>query len=93
MIKLRGDSMTDRHIHCVYFRYDDPSSIKGYCLLKQEEIEYGFKPHCPNIVLRPHELLSYYLMHEGICGDWVCSDKKALEYIERVGFNTYPKTR
>ena len=60
-------------------------------MLHQKEIEYGFRPHCPDIVLRPMELLSYFLRHEGYCGDWECADKKALEYLERIGFNTYPK--
>ena len=36
-------------------------------------------------------LISYYLKHEGYCGDWECADKKALEYLDRIGFNTYPK--
>ena len=83
--------MTDRHIHCVYYQYNDPHTPKGFCILKQEEIDFGFKPHCPDIVLRPMVLLSYFLRHEGYCGDWECADKKALEYLDRIGFNTYPK--
>lgn len=83
--------MTDRHLHCVYFQYDDVSSLNGYCLLKNKKIEYGFRNHCDDYVLRPMEILSYYLKHEGYCGDWECANKKALEYLDRIGFNTYPK--
>lgn len=83
--------MTDRHIHCVYFQFDNPNHSGGYCLLKQKEIPYGFHPHCDKIVLRPMELLSYFLKHEHYCEDWECADKKALDYLEQVGFNTYPK--
>lgn len=83
--------MTDRHIHCVYFQYNDVNTPNGFCVLKQEEIDFGFKPHCSDIVLRPMLLLSYFLKHEGYCGDWECADKKALEYLDRIGFNTYPK--
>ena len=83
--------MTDRHIHCVYFQYIDPNDISGYCLLKSKKIKYGFKPHCDDYVLRPMELLSYFLKHEHYCEDWECADKKALDYIDRAGWNTYPK--
>ena len=83
--------MTDRHIHCVYFQYNSTKSLKGYCLLKNKEIGYGFRNHCDDYVLRPTLLLSYFLKHEGYCGDWECADKKALEYLDRIGFNTYPK--
>lgn len=83
--------MTDRHLHCVYFKYYDVNDPKGYCLLHQKEIQNGFRPHCPNIVLRPHLLLSYYLVHKGLCDSWECGDKKALEYLERVKLNDYPK--
>lgn len=83
--------MTDRHLHCVYFQYDDVSSPNGKCLLKNEKIEWGFGHRCDDYVLRPQEVLSYYLKHEGYCGDWECADKKALEYLDRIGFNTYPK--
>ena len=83
--------MTDRHIHCVYFQYKNPNSVKGYCLFKCKNIEYGFRPCCDNCVLRPTELLSYFLKHEHYCEDWQCADKKALEYLDKVGFNTYPK--
>ena len=83
--------MTDRHVHCVYYQYNDPNTPKGFCILKQEEIDFEFNPHCPDIVLRPMSLLSYFLQHEGYCGDWKCADKKALEYLGRIGFNTYPK--
>lgn len=81
--------MTDRHIHCVYFHYDDPNNIEGECLLKNETVE-GFKPHCDCIVLRPQLLLSYFLKHEHYCGDWECADRKALEYLDKVGFNSFP---
>lgn len=83
--------MTDRHLHCVYFQYDDVSSSHGKCLLKNKKIEWGFGHHCNDYVLRPMEILSYFLKHEGYCGDWECADKKALEYLDRIGFNTYPK--
>ena len=83
--------MTDRHLHCVYFQYTNPNQADGYCLLKQEKLERGYGHCCDDIVLRPVELISYFLMHEGYCSDWECADKKALEYIDRVGFNTYPK--
>ena len=83
--------MTDRHLHCVYFQYNSTKGLKGYCLLKNKKIKHGFRNHCDDYVLRPIELLSYYLRHEGYCGDWECADKKALEYLDRIGFNTYPK--
>ena len=83
----------DRHLHCDYFKYNDVNNPKGYCLLHQKEIEYGFRPHCPNIVLRPMNILSYFLKHEHYCESWECADQKALEYLERVGFNDYPKIR
>ena len=84
--------MTDRHLHCVYFKYDDPSKPEGTCLLKQEKITRGYAPHCQDIVLRPMNILSYFLKHEQYCADWECADQKALEYLERVGFNNYPKS-
>ena len=83
--------MTDRHLHCVYFKYDDPSKPEGTCLLKQEKITRGYAPHCQDIVLRPMNILSYFLKHEQYCESWECADKKALEYLEKVGFNNYPK--
>lgn len=82
--------MTDRHIHCVYCQWTDPDNIKAYCVLKQKEIEFAFKPHCDKCVLRPELVLSYFLKHENFCNTWECADKKANEYIEKVGFNTYP---
>ena len=83
--------MTDRHIHCVYFQYLEKNAGDGYCLLKQKKIKRGYAQCCDKVVLRPIEVLSYFLKHEQYCEDWLCADKKALEYIERVGFNTYPK--
>lgn len=83
--------MSDRHLHCVYFRYDNPSSAEGYCLLKNEKIKMGFGHCCEKIVLRPSNVLSYFLKHGQYCADWECADQKALEYLERVGFNNYPK--
>ena len=83
--------MTDRHIHCVYFQYDDVSSANGKCLLKNKEIEYGFRNHCDDYVLRPMLLLSYFLKYEGYCGDLKCANKKALDFLDRSGLNTYPK--
>lgn len=82
--------MSDRHFHCVYFQFDDSNDLGGHCLLKNEEIEWGFKKCCEDIVLRPEHVLSYFLKHEGYCDDWDCADKKANEYIKRVCFNTYP---
>ena len=82
--------MSDRHLHCVYFRYDDKNSVEGICLLSNDIIEKGYEHCCDNIVLRPMSILSYFLKHEGYCGDWECADKKALEYLERTGFNNYP---
>jgi len=81
--------MTDRHFDCVYYQYNDPNTPKGFCILKQEEIDFEVNPHCTDIVLRTRVLLSYFLRHEGYCGE--CADKKALEYLDRIGFNTYPK--
>lgn len=83
--------MTDRHLHCVYFRYDDPNDASGYCLFKQKRIEFGFAHHCPNIVLRPTEVISYFLRHENYCENWEDADNRALEYIKRIGFNNYPQ--
>lgn len=83
--------MTDRHLHCVYFQYFNPNDTDGWCLLKNKHIERGYERHCDKIVLRPMEILSYFLKHNHYCEDWECADKKALEYLERSGFNTYPK--
>lgn len=77
-------------MHCVYFQYFNSNSTEGYCLLKQEKIERGYGHHCDKIVLRPLEVLSYFLKHEHYCEDWGCADRKALDYISRSGFNTYP---
>ena len=83
--------MTDRHFHCVYFKFGKETHLGGECLLKKKEIKLGFKPCCEHIVLRPINILSYFLKHEKYCADWECADKKALEYIDKAGFNTYPK--
>ena len=82
--------MSDRHWHCVYFQYNNPDDVKGYCLLKQKNIQRGYEQCCDKIVLRPLEVLSYFLKHEHYCEDWECADQKALNYLDRVGFNTYP---
>ena len=84
--------MSDRHLHCVYFQYDDKNSTDGICLLRNKIIERGYEQCCDKIVLRPAEILSYFLKHEHYCEDWECADKKALNYLERSGFNTYPKS-
>jgi hypothetical protein len=92
MVKLEGVvEITDRHIHCVYFQFDNPNDLKGHCLLKDENIQQGFKPCCEYIVLRPFEILAYFLKHNHYCEDWECADKKAVEYLDRAGFNTYPR--
>lgn len=83
--------MTDRHLHCVYFKFDNPDNPSGYCLLNQKKIEWGFKPHCENYVLRPSLILSYFLVHKGYCSDWAYSDNQAIDYIKKIGFNDYPK--
>ena len=83
--------MTDRHLHCVYFQYDSKEELEGICLLRNEIIEKGYEKCCDKIVLRPVSILSYFLKHEGYCGDWECADKKALDYLERSGFNSYPQ--
>ena len=85
--------MTDRHLHCVYFQYNDENSIDGFCLLKQEKIKYGFENHCSEMVLRPLEVLTYFLKHEKYCDDWNCASRKALEYLDKTGFNNYLKRR
>ena len=86
--------MSDRHLHCVYFRYcDNPSSAEGYCLLKNEKIKMGFGHCCKKIVLRPSRVLSYYLKHENHVKDWAEADDKALMYLRRLRFNDYPKHR
>lgn len=83
--------MSDRHLHCVYFQYNNPNKVSGYCLLKNEKIDKGYSRCCNDIVLRPHELLSYFLRHEHYCEDWECADRIALEYLNKTGFNSYPK--
>lgn len=83
--------MSDRHFHCVYFQFECSNDLGGHCLLKNEYINWGFEKCCENIVLRPEQVLSYFLKHEDYCDNWECADKKACEYIGKVGFNTYPK--
>ena len=82
--------MSDRHLHCVYFQYFINSNVNGVCLLKNEEIEYGFSHCCENIVLKPSEILTYFLKHEKYCENWSDASEKSLEYLEKVGFNNYP---
>lgn len=82
--------MNDRHLHCVYFQYDDHDNVKGYCLLKQKDVEYGYYHCCERVVLRPVEILSYFLKYGHYCEDWECADQKALDFLDRYGFNTYP---
>lgn len=83
--------MTDRHLHCVYFQFTEGICLQGYCLLKQKEIKHGFKNHCPEMVLRPSEVLTYFLKHEKYYDDWNCASRKAFEYLDKTGFNDYPK--
>ena len=83
--------VTDRHLHCVYFKFDDPDNPRGRCLLKDKVIEEGFHPCCEYCVLRPFEVLAYFLKHNGYCEDWGCADTKARQYLEKVGFNNYPR--
>ena len=85
--------MTDRHIHCVYFKYDDSNDLDGYCLLKCKNIEIGFGPCCENIVLRPLELLQYFLVHNNYCDNWGDAAEEVKEYLHRANFNNYPKRR
>ena len=85
--------MTDRHVHCVYFKYDNPDNSGGYCLLKCKNIEIGFRPCCENIVLRPSELLEYFLVHNNYCDNWSDVAEEVMEYLHRVKFNNYPKRR
>ena len=82
--------MSDRHLHCVYFQYFKNNNVNGICLLKNKEIEYGFKHCCENIVLKPSEILTYFLKHENYCEDWFDASEKSLEYLEKVEFNNYP---
>lgn len=83
--------MSDRHLHCVYFKYNSNDSLEGHCLLKDKGIQYGFKQSCDKCVLRPSSIISYYLKHNNYCDDWGCSDKKAIEYLKKTKFNDYPK--
>lgn len=83
--------MTDRHLHCVYFQFKDPNKADGYCLLKKKYIDYGFYTCCEDIVLRPIDVLMYYLKHSGECMDWDDANKVASDYIGYTGFNIYPK--
>lgn len=83
--------MTDRHIHCVYFQYDDSNDLDGYCLLKCKNIDIGFGPCCENIVLRPSELLEYFLVHNNYCDSWGDAAEEVMEYLNITNFNNYPK--
>ena len=44
--------------------------------------------HCVYYIKRKS---SWVLIHEKLCYSWECGEKKALEYLERVKFNDYPK--
>lgn len=83
--------MSDRHLHCVYFQYFDKNDLKGHCLLKNQDIEYGFHKCCKNIVLKPREILAYYLKHNNMNNSWGWANETAEEYLKGVGFNNYPK--
>ena len=85
--------MTDRHIHCVYFKYDDSNDLDGYCLLKCKNIEIGFGPCCENIVLRPSELLQYFLVHNNYCDNWGDAAEEVKEYLHRANFKKKKKRR
>ena len=85
--------MTDRHIHCVSSKYDDSTDLDGYYLLKCKNIEIGFGPCCENIVLRPSELLEYFLVHNNYCDNWGDAAEEVKEYLHRTNFNNYPKRR
>ena len=83
--------MSFRHIHCVYFKYDNnPSLLDGYCLLKQKHISYGYKPQCDKAVVIPSELLSAYLVTKGYCNKWFSADKQATDFLNEMGLNDYP---
>ena len=75
----------------MYFRYDDPDSVCGYCILKRKDIDMGFGQCCDDVVLRPSVLLSYFLKHEHYCDDWFLADEMARDYLGKVDFNDYPK--
>lgn len=83
--------MSDRHIHCVYFKYDNQNDVNGKFLLKNKEIRFGYHQCCDKIVLRPSSVLSYFLKHRNYVRTWQCSDEKAIEYLTQVKFNDYPK--
>ena len=83
--------MTDRHIHCVYFKYDKINDVNGKCLLKNKDIDFGYYPHCEDAVLVPSLILSYFLKIEGYCDNWFDADEKALEFLEKMKLNRYPK--
>ena len=85
--------MTDRHIHCVYFQYDDQNDLDGYCLLKCKNIEIGFGPCCENIVLRPSELLEYFLVHNNYCDNWGDAAEEVMEYLHKTNFKKKKKGR
>ena len=82
--------MSDRHFHCVYFQYFDTNDIAGVCLLKHKDIMRGYEQCCDKIVLKPSEILVYFLKHSNYCDNWHCAHEKALEYMEKVKFNNYP---
>ena len=80
--------MTDKHLHCVYCK---PTNIMfGECRLTNEPL-FLSDPHCDKIVLRPIDILTYYIMYINKYTD--CNDAitKASEFINESGFNNYPK--
>lgn len=85
--------MTDKHVHCVYFRYNNPNSLEGYCLLKQEKITHGYRSHCKDMVLRPLDVLEYYIMNETECDGWGEAVLMAEAFMRKSKFNNYPTRR
>ena len=80
--------MTYRHIHCVYFK-TDADAINGTCLLKNKEIDFGFKECCKHVVYRPSTVISCFLHIEN-GDDWATSDYNACEFIKNEKVNDYP---
>ena len=85
--------MSDRHLHCVYYQFDNSNMQGGHCLLHNKVIPLGFAHCCDSIVLRPSEVLTYYLRHDDIVADWSEANHAANRYIEHIGLNNYPRKR